>query len=82
MSQFNYESGRRKPGANYLAAVAARGIDVYYVLGRAIGATEQRVAVCAEVTLLDDYRQLHGRRAHQAFTRRPTIAERSGYLRG
>jgi transcriptional regulator with XRE-family HTH domain len=35
-SQINYESGRRSPDAGYLAAVAAIGVDVLYVVtGRA-----------------------------------------------
>ena len=31
-AQSNYENGKRKPNAEYLAAVAARGVDVQYVL--------------------------------------------------
>ncbi|RLM23645.1 hypothetical protein BIY29_10100 [Brenneria alni] len=31
-SQFNYESNLRRPDADYLAAVAAAGVDVLYVL--------------------------------------------------
>lgn len=35
-SQINYEAGTRSPDADYLAAVAARGVDVLYVVtGRA-----------------------------------------------
>ncbi|WP_046857828.1 helix-turn-helix domain-containing protein, partial [Pseudomonas sp. CCOS 191] len=31
-SQFNYEKGDRSPDADYLAAVAEKGIDVLYVV--------------------------------------------------
>jgi len=31
-SQINYESGKRKPDSEYLAAVAERGVDITYVL--------------------------------------------------
>lgn len=31
-SQFNYEKGDRSPDADYLAAVAAIGVDVLYVV--------------------------------------------------
>lgn len=32
VSQRNYESGRRAPDAEYLARIAAKGVDVLYVL--------------------------------------------------
>lgn len=31
-SQFNYEKGDRSPDAEYLAAVAQRGVDILYVV--------------------------------------------------
>ncbi|REF69739.1 MULTISPECIES: helix-turn-helix domain-containing protein [Paracoccus] len=31
-SQINYESGKRQPDASYLAAIAAAGADVLYIL--------------------------------------------------
>lgn len=31
-SQYNYEKGERSPDANYLAAAAAQGVDVMYVV--------------------------------------------------
>lgn len=31
-SQFNYEKGDRSPDAEYLAAVARRGVDILYVV--------------------------------------------------
>ena len=46
-SQFNYEKGDRSPDADYLAAVAERGVDILYVV---IG---QRLPV-AEPTLSSD----------------------------
>lgn len=32
VSQSNYENGKKIPGAGYLAAIAAAGVDVQYVL--------------------------------------------------
>lgn len=32
VAQINYEKGKRKPDAEYLAAIAAAGVDVLYVL--------------------------------------------------
>ncbi|AQT97515.1 helix-turn-helix domain-containing protein [Pseudomonas azotoformans] len=46
-SQFNYEKGDRSPDAEYLAAVAEKGVDILYVV---IG---QRLPV-AEPTLSTD----------------------------
>lgn len=57
VSQFNYESGRRKPGADYLAAVATLGVDVYYVLTGRSARQSSAWLSAAEVTLLDNYRQ-------------------------
>lgn len=31
-TQYNYEKGERSPDANYLAAAAAQGVDVLYVI--------------------------------------------------
>lgn len=31
-SQYNYEKGDRSPDANYLAAVAEKGVDILYVV--------------------------------------------------
>ena len=31
-SQYNYEKGERSPDANYLAAVADKGVDILYVV--------------------------------------------------
>ncbi|MDV5387703.1 helix-turn-helix transcriptional regulator [Pseudomonas juntendi] len=31
-SQYNYEKGERSPDSNYLAAAAAQGVDVLYVI--------------------------------------------------
>jgi transcriptional regulator with XRE-family HTH domain len=43
LAQFNYESGKRSPDADYLAAIAKIGVDVLYLI------TGQRMA-----TTLDD----------------------------
>lgn len=31
-SQYNYEKGDRSPDANYLAAIAGKGVDILYVV--------------------------------------------------
>lgn len=53
-AQLHYESGKRFPDANYLAAVAGAGVDVVYALTgeRATNAA----ATPMEVALLDNYR--------------------------
>ncbi|WP_219136391.1 helix-turn-helix domain-containing protein [Janthinobacterium sp. UMAB-60] len=38
-AQFNYENGSRSPDADYLAAVAAAGVDVLYLLTGQVSAT-------------------------------------------
>lgn len=56
LAQINYEKGERMPDAAYLAAIAAAGADVLYIL------TGQRAFVPPpplkpdEAALLDDYR--------------------------
>jgi len=51
-AQTNYENDRRQPDAKYLAAIAAAGADVNYIL------TGVRAAALApdEAALLDNYR--------------------------
>lgn len=56
LAQINYEKGERQPDAAYLAAIAAAGADVLYIL------TGQRTMPVGEVlkpdeaALLDNYR--------------------------
>lgn len=38
-AQFNYENGSRTPDANYLAAIAAVGVDVLYLLTGQVSAS-------------------------------------------
>lgn len=48
-SQRNYESGERLPDAGYLAAIAAAGADVLYILtGQHAGGVKQAPALTAE----------------------------------
>lgn len=47
-TQINYEKGERSPDATYLAAVAAKGIDVLYVV------TGQRVPQAADSLTSDE----------------------------
>ena len=54
-AQFNYENGSRAPDSDYLTAVAAAGVDVFYLL------TGERAAdslTVDESELLTGYRQL------------------------
>lgn len=54
-SQRNYESGERNPDSVYLAAIAAAGADVLYILtGQR---TEGTASDPAEQVLLDSYRR-------------------------
>lgn len=54
LAQFNYEKGERSPDADYLAKIAAIGVDVVYLI------TGQRSVPVAlnrkEEALLDNYR--------------------------
>jgi transcriptional regulator with XRE-family HTH domain len=57
-AQINYEAGERQPDAAYLAAIAAAGADVLYILtGQRAGAAPVAPALTREEeALLDDYR--------------------------
>ncbi|CAD6876114.1 Phage repressor [Methylomonas fluvii] len=53
-AQLHYEGNKRSPDADYLAAIAAAGVDVAYVL---TGKRASNVAnTPTEVALLDNYR--------------------------
>lgn len=55
-TQFNYESNARRPDADYLAALAAAGVDVLYVLtGQRVHAPPPALSR-EETALLDNYR--------------------------
>lgn len=57
-SQFNYEKGERSPDAEYLAAAAAQGVDVLYVItgNRALPPADSLTA--EEVEFLHHYRKI------------------------
>lgn len=58
-AQINYESGERQPDAGYLAAIAAAGADVLYILTgqRTSGAAATTPALAPdEEVLLDNFR--------------------------
>ncbi|WP_082481669.1 helix-turn-helix domain-containing protein [Pseudomonas sp. Leaf127] len=58
-AQGKYESGDRAPKADYLAAVAAKGVDVLYVLtGRPTPIPLDNLSL-AEEKVLGSYRTLH-----------------------
>lgn len=54
-AQFNYEKGDRSPDAAYLAAIAAAGVDVMYIItgARSVPAAESLSPRAA--ALLDNY---------------------------
>lgn len=66
-AQRNYEKGTRNPDAAYLSAVAAKGVDVLYVLTGQRSRTEASLTP-DEAALLDNYRNTPRERRH-------TIAE-------
>ena len=66
-TQINYEKGARSPDAAYLAAVAAEGVDVLYVLTGQWSKSQSSLAP-DEAALLDNYRNTPAERRH-------TIAE-------
>ncbi|UVJ45917.1 helix-turn-helix domain-containing protein [Pseudomonas sp. LS1212] len=66
-AQGKYENGERTPKADYLAAVAERGVDVLYVLTGVrtptplghLTQTEERVLGCYRVLHQEDQNALH-----------------------
>ncbi|MCW2292782.1 transcriptional regulator with XRE-family HTH domain [Pseudomonas sp. BIGb0408] len=64
-SQFNYEKGERSPDAEYLFAVAERGVDILYVVTGERRPTSAQSISKDEADLLLRYRQLPGdQRSH------------------
>lgn len=57
-SQGNYESGERVPDAAYLAAIAAAGADVHYIVTGEGEVPASRTLTPDERVLLDGYRTL------------------------
>ena len=54
-TQFNYETDQRRPDADYLAALAAIGVDVMYVLTGSRSSHAPAVVLSAEEKLLLQY---------------------------
>lgn len=75
-SQFNYEKGDRSPDADYLAAVAERGVDILYVVvGQRLPVTEptlssDEVEMVEQVRALDDDDKGAVKRLLRAFNRK------------
>jgi len=55
-SQARYEKGQQTPGADYLAAVAAAGVNVLYVLTGQRGMAPGPVLTKEEEALVDNFR--------------------------
>lgn len=53
-SQFNYESGERHPDSRYLAAIAAAGADVQYII-TGVRSCSVPVLTSRAAALLDNY---------------------------
>lgn len=58
VSQFNYESDKRSPDATYLAAIAAAGVDVQYVITGVRSALSRDELAPQEGALIEKYRLL------------------------
>lgn len=71
-TQGSYEKGERNPDSAYLAAVAAAGVDVLYVLTGARTPRPSEGLSVAEEKVLDNYRSLP--EEDQASVRRLTNA--------
>lgn len=57
-SQFNYEKGDRSPDAEYLAAVAEKGVDILYVvIGQRMSVAEPSLST-DEVEMVEHVRAL------------------------
>lgn len=75
-SQFNYEKGDRSPDADYLAAVAEKGVDILYVvIGQRLPVAEptlssDEVEMVEQVRALDDDDKGAVRRLLGAFNRK------------
>ncbi|WP_124435135.1 helix-turn-helix domain-containing protein [Pseudomonas sp. R11-23-07] len=75
-SQFNYEKGDRSPDADYLAAVAERGVDILYVVvGQRLPVAEptlssEEVEMVEQVRALDDEDKGAVKRLLRAFNRK------------
>lgn len=57
LAQSNYEQGKRAPDADYLAAVAASGVDVRYVVTGERDYTPPPALSAEEQTMLEYFRQ-------------------------
>lgn len=57
-SQFNYEKGDRSPDAEYLAAVAQRGVDILYVVTGVLTPQVVEGFTVVEDQLVNRYRTL------------------------
>ncbi len=77
-SQLNYEKGERSPDAEYLAAIAEKGVDVLYVIaGRRTPAAADAISE-AEADLIEHFRLLP--EGEQGYTRTmiAALAEKHG----
>lgn len=57
-SQLNYEKGERSPAADYLAAVAEKGVDVLYVVTGERKPSPADSFTATEAELVSHFRQL------------------------
>ena len=76
-SQRNYEKGDREPDASYMAAIAAIGVDVLYVLtGQRTQPVESRLSK-EQQQLLQDY-EAAGQEGRKLIEGTPRLAAQTG----
>ncbi len=63
-AQFQYEKGMRRPNSDYLSALAASGVDIWYLLTGQKGA---RLESSEEQRIVAEFRQLDARRREALF---------------
>lgn len=80
-TQANYEKGERKPDADYLAAVAAIGVDVLYVITGVRSAPSREELAPQEGALIEKYRLLSDSDKAHAQAVVGAFADKSGCTR-
>lgn len=80
-TQFNYETGERVPDAAYLAAIAAAGADVLYILTGQRGAPIAPALKPDEAALLDNYRHCSTEMQQAAKTQLAAMAKPKGKMK-
>lgn len=80
-TQFNYETGERAPDGAYLAAIAAAGADVLYILTGQRGAPVAPAISREEAALLDNFRHCSPEMQQAAKAQLAAMAKPKGKLK-